>query len=409
MPEDFVAPPRPSPKSPLTQTKPLSAPGSNVDGLIYAPARAARHKPRHRFLAYSFIAWVVLPILCSGLYLWTYAADQFVSYVGFSVHQQEPPAPVDMFGSLGNLQRSTTQDSAVLFAYIRSQAMVTQVNEQVDLTFAFSSPEARDFVFSLPRNSSREALLHYWHRAVQVVHSQDTGLLEVRVRAFDPRDAQLIAAAILEASREQLNLLSKHARDDAMSYAEQDLSAAKAELVAWQNRLSAFRTRTQMADPEADLALRMALITSLEQQHQEARVTQDLLRERTESTDPRLAQTARRLEVLQDRLKEERGLLGATEETLGNAGFSTLLTEYENLSRERDFAGQRYASAYGQFEIARSKALQQNRYLAIYLPPTLAETAEYPRRFLSLALVAFFGLISWAIFALIYYSLRDRR
>ena len=60
-------------------------------------------------------------------------------------------------------------------------------------------------------------------------------------------------------------------------------------------------------------------------------------------------------------------------------------------------------------DAAFAEAQRQSRYLAMHVEPTLAETAEYPKRFQLLALLAGLAFVFWSILALIYYSLRDRR
>ena len=47
--------------------------------------------------------------------------------------------------------------------------------------------------------------------------------------------------------------------------------------------------------------------------------------------------------------------------------------------------------------------------LALPEKPTLAQSSIQPRRFLLTALVALFLFLGWAVLALIYYSVRDRR
>ena len=59
--------------------------------------------------------------------------------------------------------------------------------------------------------------------------------------------------------------------------------------------------------------------------------------------------------------------------------------------------------------LAQAEARRKSRYLAAHIRPTLAETAEYPRRLVLMALVAFFSFGLWTLGVLIYYSVRDRR
>ena len=59
-------------------------------------------------------------------------------------------------------------------------------------------------------------------------------------------------------------------------------------------------------------------------------------------------------------------------------------------------------------EMARGNAARQSRYLATYIKPTLAQSSEFPRRFILMGLAALFLAMVWSIVALVYYSIRDR-
>jgi capsular polysaccharide transport system permease protein len=59
--------------------------------------------------------------------------------------------------------------------------------------------------------------------------------------------------------------------------------------------------------------------------------------------------------------------------------------------------------------VARTNAARQSRYLAVYIQPTLPQSAEFPRRETIIAFAFLFLTLGWAIMALIYYSIRDRQ
>ena len=86
-----------------------------------------------------------------------------------------------------------------------------------------------------------------------------------------------------------------------------------------------------------------------------------------------------------------------------------LLAEFERLSVDRRFAEETYTAALAAFDQAQAEARRKSRYLAAHVQPTLAETAQYPRRIVLLAMVGFFLISGWAIAVLVFYSLRDRR
>jgi capsular polysaccharide transport system permease protein len=115
----------------------------------------------------------------------------------------------------------------------------------------------------------------------------------------------------------------------------------------------------------------------------------------------------RRIEVIQDRITEERRNFSSSEATQ-DADYPRLIARYESLRVDQEFAEQTYRAALTAFDVARSNAARQSLYLATYIRPTLAQRAEYPERPLLTGLTAAFLLLVWSILALVYYSLRDR-
>ncbi len=76
---------------------------------------------------------------------------------------------------------------------------------------------------------------------------------------------------------------------------------------------------------------------------------------------------------------------------------------------DREFAEESYRAALTALDLARTNSVRQSRYLAVFIQPTLPERADFPRRRVILGLAGMFLLLSWAIMALVYYSIRDRQ
>jgi capsular polysaccharide transport system permease protein len=91
-------------KPPEKGAAPETRPGPNVvqapsaKASIPPPARPAGIRRRHVVLAISFALWVVLPVVLSGLYLYTIARDQYASRVGFSVRTEEIGSAIEFLG-----------------------------------------------------------------------------------------------------------------------------------------------------------------------------------------------------------------------------------------------------------------------------------------------------------------------
>ena len=172
-------------------------------------------KPRHWFLTILFI-FCNWPHKLFWLVSIDRAADQYISSLSFSVRSEEiGNSPLQLLG-VPQLSGSAASDTDILYEYLKSQKMIELVGSEINLRQIYSKPK-NDFVFSLDPNSSIENLIKYWNRMVKVYHDTRTGLISVRVHAFDAKDAQAIAFSIEKYSTLLLNELSQAAREDAVS------------------------------------------------------------------------------------------------------------------------------------------------------------------------------------------------
>lgn len=409
---------------PAAPTNPASAnppaqggggkPGGGQDAAIVRVrpmAGPARMKKRHGRLMLSFLALVVAPVLAVAVYLWAVAVDQYSSTTGFAVRQEEGNAASALLGGLSQLAGGTvTSDSNILYEFIQSQEIVTEIDNELDLRNHYGAHWGEDPAFALWPDASIEDMLWYWQRVVRLSYDQSSGLIEVRVLAYTPQMAQDIARQIVAQSQKMINALNDQARKDALRYARSDLDDAVARLKTAREALTQFRSRTQIVDPEADLQGRMGVMGNLQQQLAEALIEHDLLLQTAAPTDPRVVQASRKIDVIRDRIREERDTFTSNTTENGSVGedYPKLIAEFEGLTVDREYAEQTYRAALSALELARANADRQSRYLATYIQPTLPQTSEFPRRLVLLGLAVLFLVLVWSIMALIYYSLRDR-
>ena len=369
-------------------------------------ASPATMKPRHYGLAISFVLVVILPLLVSAWYLHFRAADQYASYVGFSVRSESAPGAADILGGLGSLvgvTSSSSSDTDILYKFIQSRDLVERVNARIDLREVWSkAPD--DPVFRFRGGTSLEDLAREWDRKVRIHF--DTGMIDLRILAFTPEDAQAIAKAILDEGGLLINELNDVAREDALRYARQELDRAEARLREARTEMTEFRNRYQLVDPAADVQGQVGVVSSLQQQLAEQLVALGLLRANAQDNDPRIAQTELRIDVIREQIEAERLKIGSVN---GERALSDLVGEFETLAVERQFAETSYTAALASYEAARAEAARQSRYLAPYIRPTLAQDAEFPERGTLLAMIFGFLSLIWIIGTLVFYSLRDRR
>ena len=365
-------------------------------------------KRRHYGVLITFFLLVLLPTLVSAWYLWTRAVDQYASTVGFSVRAEEISSAIELLGGITDLSGASSSDSDILYEFIQSQKLVSELDASLDLRAIWSWPE-NDPVFAYHAPGSIEDLVDYWKRMVSVSYDSGTGLIEVQVLAFRPQDATDIAQAIQESSSATINDLSDIAREDAIRYAREDLDTAVDRLKQARQSLTLFRNRYQIVDPEADIQIQVGLLSTLQAQLAEALIEQEMLTETTRENDPRIAQLNRRIRVIESQIEEERSKLGIGSSSLDGSSFATVVGEYEGLIVDREFAEQTYTAALVAYDQALTEARRQSRYLAAYIEPTLSEEPQYPQRLTLLFVVSLFLFLLWGIMVLVYYALKDRR
>lgn len=378
---------------------------------VRTTAGPARVRRRHWGLLVSFLCLVAGPFAVVALYLTSYAAPQYASTAGFTVRQNDATGADNVLGGITQLAVGpATVDGDILHEFIGSQALVQRLQARTDLAGHYSAHHAQDPLFSLAPDATIEDFVGYWRRVVRTTYNQSNGLIEVQVRAFSPEMAQALGAAIIEEGQALINDLNATVRADTMRQSQADMDLASNRLRDARAALTAFRTRTQIVDPESDLQGRLSVLNNLQQQLARSLVEYDLLSVGiSDSSDPRLSQTSQRIEVIRDRISEERANFITQGHEVEAGGYPSLMSEYEGLVVERELAEQAYSLAVAALNLARTNAARQSRYLAVFIPPTFPETPEFPQVEVTLIQAALFLMIGWSIMVLVYYSFRDRR
>lgn len=408
-PETVVGDPaaKASPKPAAKQDVPQSPPVRPV-------ARPAM-RGRHRRLILAFVACVLVPIALISSYLILIAQDRYISTVGFTVRNGSSDASASaLLGGLASITGSSASgDTDILNQFVRSQQIVQAVDAKLDLRKIYGAHFWSDPVFSLKPDATIEDLTNYWNRVIQISYDQTTGLMQIEVNAFTPEDAQAVAQEIMAQGHILINAINDTARSDAIRYAQEELGIAEARLKTARTDIAEFRTRTKIVDLQADLQTKMGVLADLQRQLSQEQVGLKDLLASTKGNDPRIAQAERRIDVLNDRIAAQRNALsqagGGTSDTSDSDGYGypEAISHFEALQTDQEFAQKAYIAALAALDAARMEAMRQNRYLATYIEPTLAQKAEYPQRTEIICLAFLFLTLIWGIGTLIVYSVRE--
>ncbi|PDT50359.1 RkpR, polysaccharide export protein [Sinorhizobium fredii] len=368
---------------------------------------------RHTVIAASFLGLVALPATLASLYMAFIAADQYHSTTSFAVRSIEGGMSSDILGMFTQASGgSTVSDSYILMDYILSERMAADADRKFKLEDVYAT-RGLDYVYGIGSDLPIEDKLAYWRDMVNVNFDHASGIMQVTVKAFEPKQAQEIAQFLVNQSDNLVNSLSLSARNDVLRAAQDEVLAGEARLSKARAGLRVYRDKSQEISPEEGAKLAVQLIGSLEQQLTQLNADLATAKSQMGEDTPRIRVLKTRIESLEQQLAVERQRLGAGAKTSAGVDpngpdVAGRIAEFEELETEREFAERAYTAALGSLEKARIEANNRQRYLALFIEPTLSELAQYPSRLLSALLVTLGLLFAWGIGVMSYYNIRDR-
>ncbi len=375
-------------------------------------------KIRHLIMIAGFIALVAIPSTLASLYLAFVAQDQYHSSSSFAVRSiSSSVGASDILGVFSqSTATSTVADSYILIDYLLSERMLEDVDAKFDLDSVYA-PRGGDYYFGLAAGEPIEDKVNYWRQMVTINFDHTSGILQLQVKAFDPNKAQEIANYILAKSEQLINELSDKAHDETLRLAREEIGIAEKRLTDARMALREFRDVSQDVDPVEGAKLAVQLVAGMERELAKLNADLEVARSQMAEDTPRIRVIKTQIAALESRIDAEKQRLGSgmagtktarTTQDLTGSDVSGRLQLYEKLELEREFGERAYAAALASLEKARMDATSKQRYLAVFIQPTLSQMAQYPSRLLSAFLVLLGGLFVWGMGTLIYYNIRDR-
>jgi capsular polysaccharide transport system permease protein len=369
--------------------------------------RRARRQRQRRGILLSFLALVVLPTLAAALYYGFVASDQYVSEVKFALRSVERNGGHDAASVVSGVPNALAgnTDSFIIADYVTTRQFVDEVQGKIDLRRIFSNPRA-DLWSRFNPAAPVEALVAHWRAMVMSRYDLSTGILTVKVRAYTPEDSFKLAQTVIEGSERLANELTNRGRQDFVRFAESEVRKAETRLRNARDALGNFRRSEGTFDPVRVATSNADLLAKLRSDLASMRAEVSALAVSMQPNAPMIQTLNGRIKATEQQVRSVEAEGQRNDQGVGGDMGSTV-ARYAALDSEQTFAEKSYGMAMDALQAARGLADRQQIYLATFARPALAESAQFPNRPASIAVVAGFALLVWLTGLLIVLGVRD--
>lgn len=354
------------------------------------------------------IVIIAMPMLLVTLYFTAFAANRYVSESTVALQQagndlSSIPGAALMLAGLSSPSRGET---LYLLQYVQSLGLLKELDAKLNIRQHFEAG-GLDVFARLRAGASQERFLDYYRSRVEVVLDDASSTLTVRVQGFDPAFAQQLNKAILEASERFVNEVSHSLAREKLNFAEQELGRSAQRLQSARTEVLAFQTKNGLLDPsiaaDASGALSAQMQATISRSEAELRGLRSFMTEDA----PQVKALRAQISATQAQLEVERARAtgtGAQSERLG-----ALALDFQGLRMKAEFALDAYKVALVAIESARIEATRKVQSLVVIQPPTLPETAEYPRRLYDLTTLLIVCLLIYMVSRLVIATIREHQ
>lgn len=321
---------------------------------------------------------VILPLIIIAVYLYTIAQDRYTSSSTIVVKQvgQIGIEQSNGLGALLGVNNTSAEDAQFLKTYIQSADMVSALDRKLDLRQAFAG-NGRDPVFQLAKDSTKEELVDYFNRRVNVELDEKTMMITITAQGFSPDSALTFNKAVLEESERFINEISQRIAKDQLRFAQRQLEEATTQLASARKELLSYQNRNQMFDPQTQAIAVAQLIAGLESNLAQLKTEERALLSYLNPDAPQIIAIRSQISALRQQINDEKSKLTSSNAT---NKLNQRAADFEALKAQVEFGTDLYKISLASLEKARLEAVRKLKNVVVIITPQLAQDAYYPRR-----------------------------
>jgi capsular polysaccharide transport system permease protein len=326
----------------------------------------------------TVIVTFILPMLGSVGYYGMIASPGYVSEVRFIVRSSAPLLSRDRYSSeTVEPKAKIVQDTAVLLNYLESPAIIQDLQKTVDLQKMFGRDDI-DILSRLSSDTSQDDLLKYWKRHYSASVNPKSGIVELRVIAFTPNEANDLVTLIMKLAEQQVNRLNSGMWDSLLASTQRDVDSATKEVADLRARFRDVQNQTGVYDLDLSAQSIMTILTEVEGRIAELKSRRSALSRTVKEGAPQLSDLDRQLVALEEQSADLKAkTAGKADGTTSN--LAQYSSEFDQLKLSLTMAESKLTAAIRDVEKAKLVSSLQLVYVDNFTDPSMPDTSTYPR------------------------------
>lgn len=351
-----------------------------------------------KFFRYAIIFVFFMSVVATVYWVFV-ASDRYVSEANVIIRKTDSVSASSLdisslFTGIAGVNRS---DQLLLREYLLSVDMLKKLDAELDLRSHYSD-KRQDIVSRLWfQDASMEWFHWYYLTRVSVEYDDFSGVLRVRVQAFDPKTAQAISTMLVQEGERYMNQIGHELAEAQVAFLTDQVRLAQQRFLQANQDLLAFQNKKGLASPQTTAESINEIIAQLEGKRTQLQTQLASLPTSLDSDHPNIKMLKQSLAAVNRQIDQEKAKLAApTGKTL-----NFTVEEFQRLEMEVTFTGDIYKTALIGLEKGRMDATRMLEKVSVLQAPTLPEYPMEPERMYNTVVTLLFAALLAGILKLL--------
>ncbi len=341
---------------------------------------------------------LILAVLTSAYWL-IFASNRYVSEANVIIRKTDSVgAPSFDLGMLVSGVATVDRANQLLLRdYLLSVDMLKKLDESLDLRTHYSSSD-HDLV---SRMWFQDASLEWFHRhylrRVEVEFDDFSGVLRIKVQAYNPEMAQAITELLVKEGERYMNVLGHEMAQVQVDFLVTQVDEAQERFQKASQDLLNYQNAAGLLSPQATAESINAIVAALEGQRAQLQTQLASLPKSLDRDHPNILMLKQSLKAVDEQIKQEKLKLA----TPSGGTLNAYVEEFYRLDMNVKFTQELYKSSLTALEKGRIDATRMLEKVSVLQSATLPEYPMEPRRLYNTLVTLLLALILAGILKLL--------